>query len=408
MTTDAYITGVGIVSPVGVGKDAFVRSLRAGRCGLERLHGLDASQFRIGRGGEVDDRELAGEGNDLNEGRCLAFALRACREALADAGLDSGSLPGDTTVALGSGAGEMRAMETTMGPPETALLLEHPNPMQPPNGITSKLAGALGVHGRQLTFVNACAAGAQAIAVAADLIRAGRAEVAVAGGVEVLSRMVLSGFEALRAVSPTGCHPFDADRDGIQLSEASAFVVLESDERARSAARSSDSSPRPYALLAGSGASADATHVVRPDDEGAGAVLALRRALADAALSPGDVDYVNAHGTGTVQNDPSELAALVRVFGPRAYSLPISSTKGMLGHALGASGAAEVVICALAMREGFLPPTVGWRRPIAGYEGFDFVANEAREGVRLRHVVSSAFAFGGNNVVLVLSSPEDE
>ena len=400
MSGEVYLTGVGIVSPIGVGREAFLAGLRAGRCGLDRLRGLDASQFRIGRGGEVDDGALAEGGGELSGGRCFAFALRACWEALADAGL-AGALPEDATLALGSGAGEVRVMEATLGAPEGALPLDHPDPLQPPNAITSKLAGRLGLRGRQLTFVNACAAGAQAIAVAADLIRAGRAELALAGGVEALSHMVISGFEALRAVSPTGCRPFDAGRDGIQLSELAAFVVLEAGERVERRG------VRPYARVAGAGASADASHVVRPDEEGAGAALALRRALADAGLAPAAIDYVNAHGTGTVQNDPAELAALVRVFGRRARELPISSTKAMLGHALGASGAAEVVACALALREGFLPPTIGWRRPMPGYEGFDFVPNEARQGVRLRHVVSNAFAFGGNNVVLVLSLPEE-
>ncbi len=135
-------------------------------------------------------------------------------------------------------------------------------------------------------------------------------------------------------------------------------------------------------------------------------MLALRRALDDAGLAPGEIDYINAHGTGTVQNDPAELAAITQVFGDRAASIPISSTKSMLGHALGASGAAEAVICALALRHGFLPPTVGLRRPIEGYEGFDFVPKEARTGVRPQHIISNAFAFGGNNVVLVLSQPQ--
>jgi 3-oxoacyl-(acyl-carrier-protein) synthase len=406
VTKEAYITGVGIVSPVGVGKKAFLESVRGGRCGLDRLRGLDATQFRIGRGGEVPDSALDQQECDLDSDRCFAFALQACREALADAGLDGdGSIAG-ATLALGSGAGEMRATEITMGAPEAALLLDHPRPLRPPNGITSRVAGHLGLRGRLITFVNACAAGAQAIAVAADLIRAGRAELAVAGGVEVISRMVLSGFEALRAVSPTGSHPFDADRDGIQLSEMAAFVVLESAERLAASRRPSGRAVVPYARLAGSGASADATHVVRPAEEGTGAALALERALEDAGLPATSIDYVNAHGTGTVQNDPPELAALVRVFGERAEKLPISSTKAMLGHALGASGAAEAVICSLAMRDGFLPPTIGWRQPIAGYEKFDFVPNVAREGVRLHHIASSSFAFGGNNVVLILSSPD--
>jgi 3-oxoacyl-[acyl-carrier-protein] synthase II len=388
---EVYITGVGIVSPIGIGREAFLAGLRSARCGLGRLERLDAVEFRIGRGGEV--RELFAEVEALPpDQRAFAFALRACREAMADAGI--AEVPPGATLALGSGAGEMPAMEESMGPAEESLNLHLSDPVQPPNAITSKLASALGARGRLLTFVNACAAGAQAIAVASDLVRAGRAEVAVAGGVEVLSRMVLSGFEALRAVSPTGPRPFDAGRDGIQLAEIAAFVVLESGDRLEGR--------RPYARISGSSASADAFHVVRPDESGSGAVLALRRALADAHLEPGDIDYVNAHGTGTAQNDPPELAALVSVFGERAATLPISSTKAMLGHALGASGAAEVIACALSLREGFLPPTIGLRQPIDGYEGFDFVP-EPRERVSLRNVLSSAFAFGGNNVVVVLS-----
>ncbi|MEX1253867.1 MAG: beta-ketoacyl-[acyl-carrier-protein] synthase family protein [Dehalococcoidia bacterium] len=397
MSSDAYITGLGIVSPIGVGKVAFVEGLRAGCCGLGRLRELDPADFRIGQGAEVDDAAFAGDGADLEEGRCLAFALRACREAIADAGLD-GSLPEDATLALGTAAGDMRAITRSLGASEAALIMENPDPLQPPNATTSKLAVRLGLRGRQLTFVNACAAGAQAIAVGADLIRGGRAEVAVVGGAEVLTRMALAGFEALRAISPTGVHPFDAERDGVQLAELAAFVVLESAERVQSRG------VRPYARVAGSGASADAFHVVRPDEQGAGAVLALRRALADAGLASDAIDYINTHGTGTPQNDPVELAALTQVFGERAASVPISSTKGMLGHALGASGAGEAVICALALRERFLPPTVGLRTPIEGYEAFDFVP-KAREGVELRHVVSNAFAFGGNNVVIVLSAP---
>lgn len=400
---EAFITGAGIISPIGVGKQAFLEALLAGRCALGPLRGLDVAGFRIGRGGEIDPASVGGSG-PLDDDRCLAFAIHACREALDDAGM-ADALPEDATLALGSGAGEMRTTEGSLGAPEGELFLEHPDPLQPPNAITSKLARRLGLRGRQLTFVNACAAGAQAIAVAAGCVRSGRAEVALAGGVEVVSRMVLSGFEALRAVSPTGCHPFDAGRDGIQLSELAAFVVIESGRRLRE--DPARRGVRPYARLAGSGASADAFHVVRPDEAGAGAVLALRRALEDAGLTPDGIDYVNAHGTGTIQNDPAELAALAQVFGPRAERLPISSTKGMLGHALGASGAAEAVICALALREGFLPPTIGLRKPIASYEEYDFVPNEARRGVSLWHVVSSAFAFGGNNVVLVLSNAAD-
>jgi 3-oxoacyl-[acyl-carrier-protein] synthase II len=397
--TKVYITGLGIVSPIGAGVEAFLAALRAGRSGLGPLHGIDTGGFRIGRGGEVDDASFVSDGIDSSDQRAFVMALGACRQALDDAGIDATSLPANAALALGSGAGEMRAMERTMGPREGALPLDDADPIQAPNAVTSKLARRLAMRGRLLTFINACAAGAQAIAMATDLVRSGRAPVALAGGVEVMSRMVLSGFEALRAVSPTGPRPFDAGRDGIQLSEMAAFVVLENEARVR------ERGVRPYALVSGSGASADAVHVVRPDGDGEGAALALRRALDNAGLAPGEVDYVNAHGTGTPQNDPAELAALRSVFGEGLP--PISSTKGLLGHALGASGAAEAVICALSLRHGFLAPTTGWETPIASYEDVDVVHNVARQGVQLRHAVSSAFAFGGNNVVLVLSNPGD-
>ncbi len=258
MTGRAYVTGVGIVSPIGIGKQAFEEALRRGQSALGPLRQMDASGFRVGAGGEVVEASFD---EDIRiEGRCLAFARRACREAIEDAGLME-DLPVDTPLAVGSGAGEMRAMERSMGPPESSLLYDLADPVQPPNVVTTKLAHDLGLRGRLLTFINACAAGAQAIAVAGDLVRSGKAEVALAGGVESLNRMVMAGFEALRAISPTGCHPFDTDRDGIQLGELAAFVVLESGDRVQARGVA------PYAELSGSGASDDAFYVVRPDEE---------------------------------------------------------------------------------------------------------------------------------------------
>jgi 3-oxoacyl-[acyl-carrier-protein] synthase II len=395
----ANITGLGIVSPIGIGKAAFLDALLAGKCGLDRLTVLDADELRVGRGGEIDTGALPRGEIDADLQRGLAIGWTALAEALNDARLSAGDLPETTSLSVGIGAGEMRAMERSMAPPEDDLLYDQADPIQTPTSLTSKLAKRVGIHGRLYTFINACAASTQAIAVGADLIRDGKADIVIAGGVEILNRMVMSGFEALRAVSPTGIHPFDASRDGIQLGELAGFLVLESEERVAAQA------VRPYARIAGSGASADAFHVVQPDKEGGGQALALRRALSDAGLRPENIDYVNAHGTGTEQNDPAELAALQLVLGERARDIPISSTKAMLGHALGASGAGEAVICALAIREGFLPPTIGFQTAIAGYEDFDFVANRARRGVQLRNVLSSSFAFGGNNVVLAIAAP---
>ena len=278
--------------------------------------------------------------------------------------------------------------------PDTALLVAHQ-----PCSVTDLVARRLGARGPRTTIMTACSSSATAIGYAGDLIRLGRAEVAIAGGAEGICRLTYAGFNALRATSPELCRPFDQNRKGLNLGEGAAVLVLELESRAR--ARGADI----LGYLAGYGVTADAHHMTAPHPEGDGAARAMRAALDDAKLSPDVVDYVNAHGTGTPHNDAAEVAAIRRVFGDRAHRLPVSSTKSMVGHTLGAAGAVEAVACLLAMRGGYLPPTVNLETPDPAFGSDnipDFIPRVAREA-RPNVILSSSFAFGGNNTVLVFT-----
>jgi 3-oxoacyl-[acyl-carrier-protein] synthase II len=244
--------------------------------------------------------------------------------------------------------------------------------------------------------MTACSAGAMAIGCALDLVRRGRAQVALAGGAEPLSTLTLYGFQALRALSPEPCRPFDADRRGLSLGEGAAILVLEELGAARARGATI------LAELAGFGATADGHHMTAPAPDGEGAARATLAALADAGLAPTEIDYVNAHGTGTPHNDPAEAAALRRVFAGRTERLPVSSTKSQLGHTLAAAGALEAAATVLALGAGFVPATVTLLRPDPACE-LDHVAGSPRRA-QLRAALSSSFGFGGNNAVLALRS----
>jgi 3-oxoacyl-[acyl-carrier-protein] synthase II len=265
-----------------------------------------------------------------------------------------------------------------------------------PASVTDLVARRLGIVGPRTTIMTACSSSATAIGRAADLVRLGRVAVALAGGAEGLCRLTYAGFNALRAVSPEPCRPFDAERKGLSLGEGAAVLVLEEEMHAR--ARGAEV----LGFLAGWGMTADAHHMTAPHPEGDGAARAMLAALADAELAPEAIDYVNAHGTATPHNDAAEVLALRRVFGERAARLPVSSTKSMVGHTLGAAGAVEAVASLCALRGGYVPPTMGLERPDPAFGALDFVPGAAREA-RVGAVLSSSFAFGGNNTVLVFT-----
>ena len=376
------ITGCGVVSPLGEGVPAFWEGLVAGRSAVRPLSGFPVGDLSPANGAEVPapstDTDRAGD-----------FALRAAREALADAGLLQ-DLPARSGVALGTTLGGMLLFEawdagTVTGPPLRAVPYYAP---------AARLARTLACRGPVATPQLACASGSWAIALAASWVRAGRADVVLAGGTDLLCRFVVSGFNALKATAPEA-RPFDRDRRGLVLGEGAAIVVVES------AAHAARRGARARARIAGLGASGDAVHMTAPDREGRGAARAISAALVDAGLPPGDVGFVSAHGTGTPYNDAMEAVAITRVFGPRR--VPVNSIKGAIGHTLGAAGAFETVLCVAAMETGRVPPTAGLAQVDPACATLDLVHGSAR-ATPVRVSVSTSSGFAGANAALVLTA----
>ncbi len=393
----ALITGVGVISALGEGRAAFAAGLEQGRSGIRPLSLFTLPGARSLHAGEAPEPTLPeGIGPRSLFSRADRLALFAAHEALSDAGLGPEERAG-CAVVVGTGTGgiavterylERRALRGERRTP-ARWLLSH----QPANAA-DLIAGRLGARGVRLSLMTACSSSATALGVGLDLIRRGRAGLVLAGGTESLCRLTVGGFSALRALDEEPCRPFHAERRGLTLGDGAALLVLEAADSAR--ARGA----HVYAELAGYGVSSDAHHLTAPAPDGRGAAEAMRAALADAAVAPSEVEYVNAHGTGTPHNDPAEIAALRSVFGERP-ELAISSTKAMTGHTLGAAGAIEAAACVLAIQRGFLPPTLRLDRIDPACAGFDLIAHSSRRASPAL-VLSSSFAFGGNNTVLVL------
>jgi len=269
----------------------------------------------------------------------------------------------------------------------------------PLSNAAAAVSQALGIYGPQATLSTACSSSALAVALAADAIRRGQARVALALGADGLCRLTYAGFDALQALDPDRCRPFDRDRRGLSLGEGAAALVLEDAEHAR--ARGA----RARAALLGHGTATDAHHPTAPHPEGRGALAALRAALAAAELPPEAIDYVNAHGTGTPQNDAMEVGVLRAVLGPRLARVPLSASKSQLGHCLGAAGAIEAAVTVLALDEGIVPPTVGLRAPDPAWADLDLVCTPGRRAP-LGAALTSSYGFGGHNVTLVLGRAE--
>ena len=349
-TRRVVITGVGAVTPFGLGANAFADGLRLGKNAVRPAQGIDTSDLRSSCVGEVDDAFLSGAGVDVQNDRCLAMATLAADEAVAHANLQSGDFADErTVVALGTACGEVRNSEQILRSGVDHRNIE--NLPTVPSFITTRIALRLGLGPlrRCFTFLSACTAASQAIAHSSDLIRMGEASLAIAGGSDILSRWTLSGFNSLHALAPIACRPFDENREGTQLAEGAVFFVLEERDHAESR------HALPLAEITGYGSSSDAFHPTRSDPEGTGPRAAMAGALKDAGLSPRDIDYINAHGTATFQNDMIELAAIRSVFGPTASSIPISSTKSQVGHTAGACGALELLATMYAVKEQMLP-----------------------------------------------------
>jgi 3-oxoacyl-[acyl-carrier-protein] synthase II len=386
------ITGVGSINALGTGVEAFAHGLREGRCGIGALTVFPSDGFRTALAAEVRDlRAPSAVARTLVRGvaRTGLLALTAAAEAWRMARLDGGEQVG---VLLGTTTGGMAIGEEAYRKRARSGLRDW---LQTPISATTDLvARAVDSRGPRLTISTACSSGANALGIGADWIRAGRVAAVLCGGVDSLCQMAYSGFNALQALDRGPCRPFDRRRAGITLGEGAALFVLERWEAAE------DRGATILGEFVSYGTSADAHHVTQPRPDGAGAALAMQRALAEGGLDATAIDYVNAHGTGTPQNDAAETRAIKQVLGAHAYRIPVSSTKSQVGHCLGAAGAIEALAALLALRDGVVPPTATLEEPDPECD-LDYVPLNSRRAA-LRTVLSNSYGFGGNNTSLIL------
>ena len=403
------ITGLGPVTPIGVGAEAFHQAQLAGKSGIRRITRYDpeAYQLNVKIAGEVDvdvddylDRR---ESRRLD--RFVQLALIAAELALRDAGLEAEELEPETTgVLIGSGIGGIKTWEDQFkiyferGPHRLSPFFI---PMVISNMASGHVAMKYGFQGPSSTVVTACATGTDSVGSAARMIQHGEADVMLTGGTEAsVTPMAIGGFAVMRALSrrndepEKASRPFDKDRDGFVLSEGAGVLVLEEYEHARRRGATI------YAEVVGFGRSEDAHHITEPHPEGKGARLAMQAALRDGGIAPEDVDYINAHGTSTPLNDRAETLAIKQLFGGHAHRLMVSSTKSMTGHLLGAAGAVEAIASAQAIASGVVPPTINLIESEPELD-LDYVPGEPREA-KVDYALSNSFAFGGQNAVLLL------
>ena len=399
------VTGIGPVTPVGVGREAFWEALVAGRSGIGEVTLFDASEHPVRIAGEVDGFE-PGDWMDRKAAkrtdRAVHLAVAAAKLAWEDAGSPQID-PERAAVVVSTGVGGLRSMEEQIkilnerGPGRVSAFTV---PAMMANAATGTVAMEFGFTGPNACITTACAAGAHGVGEGYRYIKHGMADLALAGGTEAgITPLSLAAFAQMQALSRNpdperASRPFDAERDGFVISEAACILVLEDEERARGRGATI------YAEVAGYGTSADAFHITQPEPQGAGAVLAMQMALTDAEEPAEAVDYINAHGTSTQLNDAAETRAIKKTFGDHAYEVPVSSTKSMTGHMVGAAGAAEAAAAALAVRDGVIPPTINHESPDPECD-LDYVPNEARKA-DVKLALSNAFGFGGQNAVLAL------
>jgi len=389
------VTGIGLVTALGTGTGAW-QNLLDGRCAIGPVRSFDTARHAAHVGAEIANFTPPADAAQF--GRATGFALGAARHALADAGLaraEVDALRGGVTIGTTSGEPafverleDSRAAGAASAEASADLAMHYPSHL-----LAARVARDAGFLGPAMTIPTACAAGNHAIAAAAGLLRSGRADVMLAGGADAFSRITFTGFARLGAIAPEYCQPFDRHRKGMVPGEGAAMLLL---ERAGHARRRG---ARIYAEVAGCGLSCDAYHMTGGDPSGDGAVRAMHGALADAGLSPGDVSYVSAHGTGTPVNDRLEAIALTRVFGSGGGGIPASSIKSMIGHAMGAASAIEAVACVLATVHDVVPPTIHYETPDPECS-LDCVPNAARE-YRVGIAMNNAYGFGGNNASVI-------
>ena len=410
----AVVTGFGVVSPIGLGRAAFAQGLKAGVCGVGPITRFDSSAWRSHVAAEVrgDVRVgfaaaalASGVPTPARWGRASLYALAASAEALQHAGLHRDELADPRCgIAFGGSTAGTPEVEAALLDPlvEQDFWETTPAPVfltMPVGATVDALAWALCPGGPVSTISTACSSATNAVGLALAWLRAGHCDRVIAVGSDAHCRLTHTGFNALQLVDPDRPRPFDARRQGMVIGEGAAAFVIEGEERARARGAAV------HGRILGFGNVAEAHHLVQPREDGEGAGRAMVAALADAGMEPSRVDYINAHGTATQQNDVSEARAIHRVIGPRAARLAVSSTKSQVGHLLGASGAVELAAVLLGMGGGFVPPNAGWQERDDSID-LDVVAEARRACVGV--ALSNSFAFGGNNSSLCIGHPDQE
>ncbi len=410
MEKRVVVTGLGVVSPVGNNIDEMWESIKAGKHGIAPITRFDTEGHKVTLAAEVKNFDFGDKRAAKRLDIADQYALIAAREAVADSGIVSGeNVDADRFgVYGGTGIGGIATLESEVTKcikkgnmaRASALLV----PMMMPNAIAGNISMEFKAKGPSFGIVSACASGTHTIGEAYRNIKHGYNDVILAGGAEsVLAPVSFSGFANMTAMNTTtdpdrASIPFDADRSGFILGEGAGFLILEELEHAK--ARGA----KIYGEVVGYGATSDAYHITSPDPEGEGAAKAIKMALDDAGIAPEEVDYINAHGTGTPYNDAFETIAIKKVFGEDT-KVPVSSTKSMTGHLLGAAGGLEAVICVKAIVEGFIPPTAGLKNPDPELD-LDYVPNTGREA-DLNYVLSNSLGFGGHNGTLLMKKYQD-
>lgn len=393
--TRIVVTGLGLITSLGAGSNTNWNAMIEGKDGGSEIPYFDTSQYRVRRAHVV--REVPSEQFAPPAVLPADFALTAAREALATSGLDLSRLrPERVGLALGTLGGELRTYE--------AKLREHPEQKEngysagfaavsPVSRISALVAERLSIEGPVLTSINACSSANHALAASFELLQEGRADAMIVAGADTVTQTGFTYFHNLRSLASDRVQPFDKNRQGLMIGEGAGVLILEPyDQASRRGAKI-------YAEVLGYGLSSDGYHVTSPHPEGRGAIEVMQRALASAGLEPGQIDYVNAHGTATPANDYAEALALSAVFGERSRALPVSSTKSMIGHCMGASSAIESVVCCLALESQVAPPTINFETPDPNID-LDVIPGLAR-AIPMKYVLNNSFAFGGNNASVI-------
>ena len=409
MRKRVVVTGLGCISPLGLDVSTTWNGILAGKSGVGPITRFDASLHKTRIAAEVkgfDGVALFGPKEVRRMDRFCQFALAVSQQAVQDANL---TITADNRDRIGAVVGSGIGGLTTLFEQIVTYFDRGPSRVSPfvinmmiPDAAGGVIAIHLNLRGPNFAVTAACATGAYAIGEAAETIRRGAADVMLAGGSEaVIVPITMAGMNALTAVSARNeeperaCRPFDLHRDGFVMGEGAAVLCLESLEHAQ--ARGA----RILAEVSGFGANNDAFHITAPSENGEGAAICMELSLKDAGLTPRDIGYINAHGTSTTLNDKSETAAIKTVFGEQAYHIPVSSTKSMIGHLLGAAGAIEALFCVKALQDGILPPTINYETPDPVCD-LDYVPNVARPA-QIKHAMTNSFGFGGHNAVLIFS-----